>query len=129
MAEQERLSILVVDDEEEIRSVLRLMLTRAGYDVREAEDGESALVAVQGKLPDLILLDVLMPGMDGFEVCRRVRAEAATSRIPILMLSAKTDARSREEGLRAGATAYLTKPFVPAELIRHVEAALDRTAR
>ena len=97
--EQERAAVLVVDDEEEIRNVLRLMLTRAGYEVREAEDGETALDRIQDDAPDLILLDVLMPGMDGFEVCRRVRADSEAAHIPILMLSARTDTRSRQEGI------------------------------
>ena len=126
--EQERLVVLVVDDEEEIRTVLRLTLTRAGYDVREAEDGESALESIQDDPPGLILLDVLMPGMDGFEVCRRVRADSETVHIPILMLSAKTDTRSREDGILAGATKYLTKPQAPAQLIRHVTDALNNAA-
>lgn len=126
--EQERLAVLVVDDEEEIRTVLRLTLTRAGYDVREAEDGESALESIQDDLPGLILLDVLMPGMDGFEVCRRVRADSEIASIPILMLSAKTDSRSRQEGLLAGATKYLTKPQAPAQLIQHVTDALNIAA-
>ena len=126
--EQERVTILVVDDEEDIRAVLGLILTRAGYDVREAEDGESALVSVERDPPGLILLDVLMPGMDGFEVCRRVRTDPETAHIPILMLSAKTDSRSRQEGISAGATAYLTKPQAPAQLLRHVADALASAA-
>ena len=123
--EQERFVILVVDDEEEIRTVLRLTLTRTGYDVREAEDGESALESIQDNLPDLILLDVLMPGMDGFEVCRRIRGGTETAHIPILMLSAKTDTRSRQKGILAGATKYLTKPIAPAQLVQHVDDALN----
>ena len=121
----EEQEILIVDDEDEIRTVLRLTLTRAGYDVREAEDGESALESIQDNLPDLILLDVLMPGMDGFEVCRRIRGGTETAHIPILMLSAKTDTRSRQEGMRAGATKYLTKPIAPDQLIRHVADVLN----
>ena len=123
--EQEQVVILVVDDEDEIRTVLRLMLTSAGYEVREAEDGESALESVHKDPPDLILLDVLMPRMDGFEVCRRVRADSETAHIPILILSAKTDSRSRQEGMLAGATEYLTKPQSAVQLIRHVADAIQ----
>jgi DNA-binding response OmpR family regulator len=120
-----RQCVLVVDDEEEIREVLRLTLTLAGYDVREAEDGKRALASVEVDPPDLIILDVLMPGMNGFDVCRQVRGDSHSAHIPILMLSARTDARSKAEGLRAGATAYLTKPLAAEQLIRHVADALD----
>ncbi len=120
-----RLVVLVVDDEEDIRGLLRLILSRAGYDVQEAGDGESALAFLQNDLPDLILLDLLMPGIDGFEVCRRVRAGQRTKAIPILILSAMTDSHSRQEGLRAGATKYLTKPLTATQLLEHVGDALD----
>ena len=126
--EQEALVVLVVDDEEDIRTVLRLTLTVAGYEVREAEDGERALESIHEDVPDLILVDVLMPGMDGFEVCRRVRDDSKTAHIPILMLSGKTDSLSRQEGMRAGATKYLTKPLAPAQLIQHVADALNNAA-
>lgn len=123
--EQRPLSILVVDDEEQMRTVLRLTLTRAGYDVREAEDGETALARLREALPDLILLDVLMPGMDGFEVCRQVRADERTADIPVVILSGKTAARYRQEGIDAGATLYLTKPQMPDQLVRHVADTLN----
>jgi CheY-like chemotaxis protein len=122
---QERAVILVVDDEEEIRRVMRLTLTIAGYEVREAEDGNKALESLQKNPPDLILLDVLMPGMDGFEVCRHVRADSETAHIPILILSARTDSQSREEGFRAGATKYLTKPISPPQLLHQIDEALN----
>ena len=126
--EGQRPVILVVDDEEEIRTVMRLTLTIAGYEVREAENGERALDSLEKNLPDLILLDVLMPGMDGFEVCRRVRANSETAQIPVLILSARTDARSREDGLDAGATKYLTKPISPPELLQHIAEVLEKSA-
>ena len=125
--EQRRPVILVVDDEDEIRTVMRLTLTIAGYEVREAENGERALDSLEKNLPDLILLDVLMPGMDGFEVCRRVRANSATAQMPVLILSARTDARSREDGLDAGATKYLTKPISPPELLQHIAEVLEKS--
>jgi DNA-binding response OmpR family regulator len=109
--------------------LLRLMLTRAGYDVREAEDGKRALTSVEVEAPDLIILDVLMPGMNGFDVCRRVREDSKSAHIPILILSAKTDSRSKAEGLEAGATAYLTKPLAADQLIRHVADALDSSEK
>ena len=112
--------ILVVDDEEEIRTVLRLALTRGGYDVREADSGEAALSLIQEERPDLVLLDVMMPGMDGFAVCRQLRADTQTADLPVIILSAKTDSRSKQEGLEAGATKYLTKPLSPDQLILHV---------
>jgi CheY-like chemotaxis protein len=119
-------SILVVDDEEQVRTVWRLVLTRAGYNVREAEDGETALARLREEVPDLILLDVLMPGMDGIEVCRQVRADSRTAAIPILIVSGKTDPRSRQEGLDAGATLYLTKPQPPEQLLRRVAEVLGQ---
>ncbi len=124
--DRRRAAILVVDDEDDVRTVLRLMLTHAGYDVREAEDGEIALRRIEQEPPDLILLDVLMPGMDGFEVCRRVRENPQTANIPVIILSARKDSRSRQEGFRAGATKYLTKPLAPDQLIWHVSDTLKR---
>jgi DNA-binding response OmpR family regulator len=122
-------TILVVDDEDDIRAVVRLTLTRAGFEVREAADGESALSSVEEELPDLILLDVLMPGIDGFEVCRQLRADERTAELPILIYSAKSDAQSRQDGLDAGATDYLMKPLRPEHLIAHVRRALENSGR
>ncbi len=113
-------SVLVVDDEPMARTLLRLMLVRAGFQVTEAEDGYDALAKVERNKPDLVLLDVMMPGIDGFAVCESIRNEVATSQVPIIMLSAKTDLTSISKGLRVGATKYLTKPISPDELTRHV---------
>lgn len=124
LSEQNRPTILVVDDEEDIRTVLRLTLTRAGFEVREAGSGEAALLYVAETKPDLILLDVLMPGMDGFAVCRALRQKKETADMPILLFSARTDSRSRQEGLEAGATKYLTKPLRPEQLLYHIGDAL-----
>lgn len=117
-------SVLIVDDEPMARTLLRLMLVRAGFHVAEAEDGFDALEKVRKNQPDVILLDVMMPGMDGFAVCEKLRSEAATAELPIIMLSAKTDLDSINKGLRAGATIYLTKPISPEELTQHVKDAL-----
>ena len=117
-------SVLIVDDEPMARTLLRLMLVRAGFHVSEAEDGFDALEKVRKNQPDVVLLDVMMPGMDGFTVCEKLRNESATAELPIIMLSAKTDLDSINKGLRAGATIYLTKPISPEELTQHVRDAL-----
>jgi DNA-binding response OmpR family regulator len=113
-------SVLIVDDEPMARTLLRLMLVRAGFNVSEAEDGFDALEKVKRSQPDVVLLDVMMPGMDGFSVCETLRNEEETAGLPVIMLSAKTDLESINKGLRAGATKYLTKPISPEELTRHV---------
>lgn len=118
-------SVLVVDDEPMARTLLRLMLIRAGFNVTEAEDGFDALDKVRKNRPDVILLDVMMPGMDGFAVCERLRNDVDTAALPIIMLSAKTDLGSINRGLRVGATVYLTKPISPEDLTRHVREALE----
>ncbi|MFO7680866.1 MAG: response regulator [Chloroflexota bacterium] len=118
-------SVLIVDDEPMARTLLRLMLVRVGFNVSEAEDGYDALEKVQQNLPDIILLDVMMPGMDGFSVCEELRQRKETATLPIIMLSAKTDLDSINKGLRIGATKYLTKPISPEDLTRHVKEALD----
>lgn len=118
-------SVLVVDDEPMARTLLRLMLIRAGFNVTEAEDGFDALDKVRKSRPDVILLDVMMPGMDGFAVCERLRNDVDTAALPIIMLSAKTDLGSINRGLRVGATVYLTKPISPEDLTRHVREALE----
>lgn len=118
-------SVLVVDDEPMARTLLRLMLVRAGFNVAEAEDGYDALAKVKKNRPDLILLDVMMPGIDGFTVCETLRGNVDTAVLPIIMLSAKTDQTSVNKGLLVGATLYLTKPISPDELTRHVQNALS----
>lgn len=121
-------SVLVVDDEPMARTLLRLMLVRAGFDVSEAEDGYDALEKIKEEMPDLVILDVMMPGLDGFSVCRAVRESAPTAHLPVIMLSAKTDMDSVNRGLRAGANKYLTKPISPDELARQVRSVLGEAA-
>ncbi|MGB3715627.1 MAG: response regulator [Candidatus Promineifilaceae bacterium] len=116
-----KLSVLVVDDEPQARSMMRLILVRAGYDVLEAKDGYEALDEVKRQMPDLMILDIMMPGIDGFTVCERLRAEKRTTNLPIIVLSAKTDADSVKRGMEVGATMYLTKPVSPDDLTRHVQ--------
>lgn len=107
------------------RTLLRLMLVRAGFDVIEAVDGFDALEKLKEERPDLIILDVMMPGMDGFAVCSSIRSEPDMSEVPIIMLSAKSDLGSVNKGLLAGATKYLTKPVSPDNLTRHVRDILE----
>ncbi len=113
-------SIMIVDDESMARALLRLILVRAGFEVVEAENGADALAKVAAKKPDLVLLDVMMPGMDGFEVCVNLREQAGTVEIPIIMLSARADLDSINHGMEVGATKYLTKPISREELTQHV---------
>jgi DNA-binding response OmpR family regulator len=117
--------VLIVDDEPMARTLLRLILVRAGFNVSEAEDGFDALEMIKQNKPDIILLDVMMPGMDGFTVCEKLRQQDETATLPIIMLSAKTDLDSINKGLRVGATKYLTKPISPDELTIHVTDVLD----
>lgn len=110
--------ILIVDDHADIRRLIRMTLEFEDYDVREAADGEAALAMAQACQPDLVLLDVMMPGaINGLDVCRRLRADAASGGPRIIMLSARGQASDREAGLQAGADTYLVKPFSPLQLI------------
>ena len=118
-------SILIVDDEPTARTLLRLILVRAGFNVVEAINGFQALDRLEETAVDLVLLDVMMPGMDGIEVCEKIRADEKTAVVPILLLSAKTDALSIRRGLSAGADKYLTKPISPDVLLSHLHEALD----
>ena len=113
-------TILAVDDTPESLALLVTTLTTAGYRVRSADSGELALAAVAADPPDLILLDVVMKGMDGFEVCRRLKAREETRLIPIILISAFADVKDRVAGLRLGAADYITKPFQTEELLSRV---------
>jgi DNA-binding response OmpR family regulator len=117
-------TILIVDDDPQARLLLTYILKRKGFEVLEAESGPAALLRVGRDAPDLVLLDVMMPGMDGFEVCRMLRADAAHRTLPVVMLTAKTDVDASERGLRAGASDYLMKPVRPDELVARILAAL-----
>jgi two-component system OmpR family response regulator len=118
--------ILVVDDDAHIREVLRFALQRSGHEVMEADDGAAALRVWQAGRADLVVLDVLMPEMDGLEVCRRLRHD---NDVPILFLSSRDDEVDRILGLELGADDYVTKPFSPRELVARVRCILRRSER
>ncbi|MBI4187523.1 MAG: response regulator transcription factor [Chloroflexi bacterium] len=117
-------TILIVDDEPNIIELARLYLERDGYKVEGVADGHGALSRQESLHPDLIILDLMLPGIDGFEVCRRIRAKSS---VPILMLTARKEDIDKVVGLELGADDYLTKPFNPRELVARVKAILRRS--
>ena len=119
--------VLVVDDDATVSDVVRRYLERAGLEVTLAADGPGALAAAQGRRPNLVVLDLMLPGIDGLEVCRRLRAEDPT--LPVIMLTALGEEADRVAGLELGADDYVTKPFSPRELALRVQSVLRRTAR
>ena len=119
--------VLIVEDEPDIRELVVHHLKREGYQVSAAASGEEALRQVQAAPPDLVLLDLMMPAMDGLEVCRRLRQDPATASLPIVMLTAKGDEVDRVLGLELGADDYVAKPFSPKELLARVRAVLRRS--
>lgn len=119
--------ILVVEDEPDIRKLVHYNLSEERFTVLEAEDGEQALKIVRRERPHLIVLDLMLPGLSGLELCRNLRERPETARLPILMLTAKASEADRVVGLEMGADDYLTKPFSPRELVARVKAILRRT--
>lgn len=117
--------ILVVEDDVTLRTMLKLRLERAGYHVHTADDGADALRQVEQELPDLVLLDVIMPKLDGYEVCRRIKGQIRTANVPVIMLTSRTDAEDKIRGLRGGANDYITKPYEPGELLERVRNVLS----
>ncbi len=120
-------SILVVDDEPTIAEVVARYLERAGYETRTAADGPSAVAAATATRPDLLVLDIMLPGFDGLEVMRRVHDDL-DGRVPVILLTAKGEESDRVVGLKRGADDYVVKPFSPAELVARVDAVLRRAA-
>jgi DNA-binding response OmpR family regulator len=118
--------ILVVDDEPEAVELVEFNLKQAGYAVTTAADGAEALKKARAQIPDLIVLDVMLPEMDGFEICKTLRLDPATARVPILMLTAKAAEIDRVLGLELGADDYLTKPFSPRELLLRIKKIIAR---
>lgn len=121
-------TILVIEDEADIRELLRVNLEGEGFRVVESPDGERGFAMVESEDPDLLVLDLMLPGMPGIEVCRRVRASDTRSGLPILMLTAKAAEADKIVGLEAGADDYVTKPFSPREVAARVKALLRRAA-
>lgn len=122
-------SVLVIDDEENIIELIKLGLKYEGFQVESAPDGPQGLAAAQRLNPNLIILDLMLPGMDGLEVCRRLRGNPTTRDIPILMVTAKDEVRDRVVGLDTGADDYLPKPFSFEELVARIRAILRRQSR
>jgi DNA-binding response OmpR family regulator len=119
-------TILIVDDEREIRELLRYNLERQGYQVLTAQDGEEGLSRIFATHPDLVLLDLLLPGLNGLEVLRELRQEPSTRDLPVLLLTARGAEMDKLLGFERGADDYITKPFSPREVIARVEAVLRR---
>ncbi len=121
--------ILIVDDEQDIVDLVGYNLEKAGYKTLRAYDGEAGLKKALSEGPDLVVLDVMLPGLDGWEVCKRIRANEKTARLPVMMLTAKGDETEKVLGLELGADDYLTKPFSPKELVARVRALLRRSPK
>jgi DNA-binding response OmpR family regulator len=114
-------SILSVDDERDVTELLRFHFTKAGYEVLTAASGREAIETIRCRRPDLVLLDLMLPDIDGFGVCEILRCNATTAAIPIIILSAWATADAREVGMELGALDYVTKPFSPRDLVERVD--------
>lgn len=119
--------ILVVDDEYSIRELVKFNLEKAGYNVEGIEDGLKALQRINEDTPDLLVLDLMLPGMDGLDVCRHLRQQEKTRFLPIIMLTAKAEEIDRVVGLEIGADDYMSKPFSPRELVARIKSLLRRS--
>jgi two-component system alkaline phosphatase synthesis response regulator PhoP len=122
----EKKKILVVEDEKDIRDLVRYNLEQEGFIVLEADEGELALALVRRERPALVILDIMLPGVSGLDICRAIRHDEETARVPILMLTAKAAEVDKVVGLEMGADDYVTKPFSPRELLARVKAVLRR---
>jgi DNA-binding response OmpR family regulator len=125
-ADRERPVVLAADDDDDVLELVTFRLERSGYTVLQAHDGEEAWELARDNQPDLAVLDVMMPKLDGFEVTRRIRADQAIRRIPIILLTARAQDADVQQGFDAGADDYLRKPFSPQELRARVQAILGR---
>ena len=119
--------ILIVEDDADIIEMITYNLRKEGYKTASVLDGEEAIYSVKKQMPDLIILDLMLPGIDGLEVCRNLRGKESTSQIPIIMLTAKSQETDKVVGLELGADDYITKPFSPRELIARIKAVLRRS--
>ena len=120
-------TILVIDDEKDLIELVRYNLEKEGFDVIAATDGQSGLEVVKRHRPDLVMLDLMMPGLDGLQVCQQLRSDPRNGRLPVIMLTAKATEPDRIVGLELGADDYITKPFSPREVVARVKAVLRRT--
>lgn len=120
--------ILLVDDEPNIVLALEFLMKKEGYETLTADDGEKALRAVREHRPDLVILDLMMPKLDGYEVCQRIRSDPALKNVVIVMLTAKGREVEREKGLAMGADLYITKPFSTREVVQKVRELLSETS-
>ena len=123
-----RTTVMVVEDDADIRELLRYNLMQEGFAVEEAGDGAEALKLIEGRLPGLLVLDLMLPGMSGLELCRKLRGTPATATLPILILTAKSEEVDRVLGLEMGADDYVVKPFSPREVVARIKALLRRAA-
>jgi two-component system phosphate regulon response regulator PhoB len=119
-------TLLIAEDEEGIRALVKMTLARNKYEILEAVDGEEALALAREHRPELILLDVMMPGLSGFEVCRALKDDPITAQATVVMLSARTQEADREQGMASGADDYFTKPFSPIALLRKIDEVYGR---
>ncbi|MEZ5824096.1 MAG: phosphate regulon transcriptional regulator PhoB [Geminicoccaceae bacterium] len=119
--------VMIVEDEIPLQKMLAYNLQAAGFDTVQAHDGEEALLLAEERVPDMVLLDWMLPQISGLEVCRRLRRRPATAHVPIIMLTARGEEADRLRGLETGADDYVTKPFSPAEVVARVRAVLRRT--
>ena len=120
MAKKNRMRVLVVDDDPLVRNLLTAVLHDASFDLDEAVDGQDALAIAAVRPPDVVVVDVMMPGLDGYEVCRALRADPSFTSTRIIVLTAKSTPAARDDAYRAGADAFFTKPFSPLDLIETV---------
>jgi DNA-binding response OmpR family regulator len=118
--------ILIADDDDGLRHLLRLVLCREGFEVIEAADGPEALARAYDSSPSLVLLDVMMPGLDGFDVCRKLRSDQRTHRLPIVFVTAIDDIKQRNEALKLGADDCIKKPIGPRDLVTRVRDVMER---
>ena len=121
--------ILVIEDDPSSLRLTQYTLKQQGYEVITAPNGLEGLRKAQSEEPDLVILDIMLPGIDGFEICHHLRAEAQTTQLPILMLSAKAQEVDKDIGLKVGADDYITKPALPSEIVSAVESLLERKTR
>jgi DNA-binding response OmpR family regulator len=123
---QRKRTILIVDDEEDVLDLLQLVFETSGFEVRRAATGKSAVSSAYEQPPDVVLLDVMMPEMDGWQVLRTLKGDERTRAVPVVMLSARAERRDKMIGLQEGAEGYIAKPFSPAEVVREVQSFLER---